>query len=43
MEFTLFWPGTAEAAEHWLGHNHVVVVHGEAPAEAAPLGVKPME
>jgi glucoamylase len=41
LEFTLFWPATAEAPEHWLGHNYKLAIKAEAP-ETMPAGTKPV-
>ena len=41
VEFTLFWPATADAAEHWLGRNYRVQVTADAP-ETMPAGTKPV-
>ncbi|ADW67502.1 glycoside hydrolase family 15 protein [Granulicella tundricola] len=40
LEFTLFWPTTADAPEHWLGHNYKVAVTSQGP-ETMPAGAKP--
>jgi glucoamylase len=39
--FTMHWPESGEAAEHWLGHNvEAQVVAPDQPCKA-PLGSKP--
>ena len=41
LSFTLFWPATAEAPEHWLGHNVEITLRPDAPP-TMPAGTKPM-
>jgi glucoamylase len=41
LEFTLFWPATADAPEHWLGRNYKLAITAEAP-ETMPAGTKPV-